>query len=419
MESDSYVSDDIIARLEADAEAREALMPFAVKSSDCIRRQNDRDVSNVMRPAFSRDVDKILNSKFFNRMSDKTQVFSFFRNDDITRRALHVQLVSRIARQIGSLLGLNLDLIEAIALGHDIGHTPFGHVGETYLSSLYQENTGRIFSHNVHSVRVLDGLLKLNLSLQTLDGVLCHNGEKGFARYEPVPLSGFEEFDRRLERCYTDEPYIRTLRPSTLEACVVRISDMIAYIGKDRQDAYRAGFGEQLKSFTGDELGFSNSNIIRTLLGTIISNSYGKDYLSIDPKYSSALENYKAENYSYIYRIPEIIDPYSSVIQPMFGELYTHFLDDLRRGDESSVIYRHHVLEMQSYNDNYIKTREDYLATEPNQIVVDYIASMTDDYFLDVYKFLFPQSPLHIEYRSYFDDMEKRLAVRGSTEAIP
>ena len=110
---------------------------FSAKSSEAIRRDPTADRESVWRPAYARDVDKIMHSPYYNRYTDKTQVFSFYKNDDITRRALHVQLVSRIARSIGSALNLNLDLIEAIALGHDIGHTPFGHAGERYLSEVY------------------------------------------------------------------------------------------------------------------------------------------------------------------------------------------------------------------------------------------------------------------------------------------
>ncbi|SHH57388.1 HD domain-containing protein [Sporobacter termitidis DSM 10068] len=151
--------------------------PNKCQNESVVRRNEERDVESLWRPSFVRDIEKILHCPFYNRYADKTQVFSFYRNDDITRRGLHVQLVSRIARNIGSLLGLNLDLIEAISLGHDIGHTPFGHAGERFLSELLQDNTGRYFNHNVHSVRVLDTMFARNISLQTLDGVLCHNGE--------------------------------------------------------------------------------------------------------------------------------------------------------------------------------------------------------------------------------------------------
>ena len=119
--------------------------------TNAIRRNNQRDKANVIRTAFVRDIDKIMHCHYYNRYADKTQVFSFYKNDDITRRGLHVQLVSRIARTIGKALNLNLDLIEAIALGHDIGHTPFGHAGERFLDELLFEHTGRHFSHNIHS----------------------------------------------------------------------------------------------------------------------------------------------------------------------------------------------------------------------------------------------------------------------------
>ncbi|MDE6557725.1 MAG: HD domain-containing protein, partial [Clostridia bacterium] len=127
------------------------------------RIANPHDDGTVWRTAFIRDIDKIMNCPYYNRYADKTQVFSFYKNDDITRRGLHVQLVSRIARTIGGALNLNLDLIEAIALGHDIGHTPFGHAGEQLLDELYCEKTGRHFSHNIHSVRVLDGIYPYNI----------------------------------------------------------------------------------------------------------------------------------------------------------------------------------------------------------------------------------------------------------------
>lgn len=141
------------------------------------REPNPHDEATLARPAFARDIEKILNVPAYNRYAGKTQVFSFVEDDDICRRGLHVQLVGRVARAIGELLGLNGHLIEAIALGHDVGHTPFGHAGERYLSRILHARTGRYFNHNVHSVRVLDKLYRRNISLQTLNGVLCHNGE--------------------------------------------------------------------------------------------------------------------------------------------------------------------------------------------------------------------------------------------------
>ena len=128
------------------------------------RKNNPHDCGNVLRSNFVRDTDKIMNCPYFVRYQDKTQVFSLVKNDDISRRSLHVQLVSRIARTIGKALNLNTELIEAIALGHDIGHTPFGHTGERILNDLLFAKTGRRFYHNVQSVRVLDSIFPLNLT---------------------------------------------------------------------------------------------------------------------------------------------------------------------------------------------------------------------------------------------------------------
>ncbi|MFR8300698.1 MAG: HD domain-containing protein, partial [Gordonibacter urolithinfaciens] len=151
---------EVEAAIRADRKAGRR-HPRAFDDADVVRREpKPHDEATLARPAFARDIEKILNVPAYNRYADKTQVFSFVENDDICRRGLHVQLVSRIARGIGSLLGLNCELIEAIALGHDVGHTPFGHAGERYLSQCYHERTGRFFNHNVHSVRVLDQLYR-------------------------------------------------------------------------------------------------------------------------------------------------------------------------------------------------------------------------------------------------------------------
>ena len=142
------LSNEIINQIESDRKLNK-INPFAFKDENATRRNvSSNDKATLLRSNFIRDVDKILNCPFYNRYSDKTQVFSFYKNDDITRRALHVQLVSRIARTIGKALNLNLELIEAIALGHDLGHTPFGHAGESILNEIYFSKTGRYFAHN-------------------------------------------------------------------------------------------------------------------------------------------------------------------------------------------------------------------------------------------------------------------------------
>lgn len=378
--------------------------PHAFSDEGILRRDMMHDQARLWRPAFVSDVEKIMHLPYYNRYSDKTQVYSFYRNDDISRRAFHVQLVSRIARNIGAMLGLNLDLIEAIALGHDIGHTPFGHVGEHMLSELYYGETGRYFNHNVHSVRVLDVLMQRNISLQTLDGILCHNGEIEQREYRPRPLNDFIEYDKRVETCYCTKKAILELVPSTLEACVVRICDIIAYLGKDRQDAIRVGMIKDMESFSMDEIGNTNAEIINNLSVNIIENSYGKSYLKMDDTYYEALTKAKTENYEQIYKAPALQDQYEANIGPMFAQVYHKLLTDAKNKNEASFLYRYHIAFIKE-NNEYAKnfSLEQYMETEPNQLVVDYIASMTDDYFVDLYHELFPDGKYDVTYVGYFD----------------
>lgn len=389
-------------KLSAEAEARlSEQFPSRIKPKySALRRDNDRDRHTVLRPAYLRDAEKIMHSLYYNRYSDKTQVFSFYRNDDISRRSYHVQLVSRIARSIGSLLNLDLDLIEAIALGHDLGHTPFGHTGERFLNKIYHERTGRYFNHNVHSVRVLDNILHLNLTLQTLDGILCHNGELELDEYRPAPLDTFDEFDKKVEACYMHEGAIDTLVPSTLEACVVRICDIIAYLGKDRQDAVKTHIINSESIFEESIIGRHNAPMINNLIVNIIENSLGKDYLQLDKKHFESLKSNKKANFKYIYKNPEQDKKYDEIICPVFEKLYETLIKQLESGDKKSIIFRHHI-DYINENTKY-KTNEDYFeANSFDDIVTDFIASMTDDYIIDLYRYLIDES-FDIGYISYF-----------------
>lgn len=367
--------------------------------TNTIRRNNQRDKANVIRTAFVRDIDKIMHCPYYNRYADKTQVFSFYKNDDITRRGLHVQLVSRIARTIGKALNLNLDLIEAIALGHDIGHTPFGHAGERFLDELLFEHTGRHFSHNIHSVRVLDSIYPYNISLQTLNGIAAHDGEMELSEYYPKALDDFETFDAQIEACYIDKSNVKKLVPATLEGCVMRISDIIAYLGKDRQDAEKAQLIKN-KDFEPSAIGTYNAEIINNLIVNIIENSYGKPYIRMDEAHFEALKKAKADNYMLIYKNDSVNDVLQNTVKPMMSDVYKKLLDDLINGNLSSPIFRHHI---DYVNSAHYARSIPYESTEPNQIVTDYIASMTDDYFIDLYEYLFPRSDKKITYKGYFD----------------
>jgi len=393
------LSAEVSKQIELD-QAMIPASPFGFNSKNITRRNAlTKDKATIWRPPFVHDIDKILHCPYYNRYTDKTQVFSLVKNDDISHRSLHVQLVSRIARTIGTALNLNTDLIEAISLGHDIGHPPFGHTGESYLNELYYKNTGRHFNHAIHSIRVLDGIFPLNISLQTLDGIVCHNGEIELEEYHPYDLSGFEEFDKRLERCYTDPAFANKLMPSTLEGCVVRLSDIIAYLGKDRQDAARVKQVEET-AFSNTIIGSFNAEIINNLVVNLIEHSYGKPYIKLDSEHFAALRAAKQENYKKIYENPATRAQLKTTVKPMIEELYGQLLDDLKQGHKSSPIFSHHI---DFINSIHYTPPVPYIQTEPNQIVVDYIASMTDDYLIDLHHYLFPESKHQVNYIGYFD----------------
>ncbi len=392
------LSDNISEQIKKDRR-NDNLSAFGFNEENALRRDNERDKATAIRTAFIRDTDKIIHCPYFNRYADKTQVFSFYKNDDITHRILHVQLVSRIARTIGKALCLNLDLIEAIALGHDIGHTPFGHEGENFLDELLFSHTGRHFSHNIQSVRVLDKIFPYNITLQTLNGIAAHDGEMELSEYHPKPLDSFAEFDMQIEACFADKKNVRKLVPATLEGCVMRISDIIAYLGKDRQDAERAHIISNAE-FESGAIGSYNAEIINNLIVNIVENSYKKPYIKMDEEHFAALKKAKADNYELIYKNDSVKSSMRGTVQPMMARVYERLLSDLINENSASPIFTHHI---SFVNKAHYKREIPYEKTEPNQLVTDYIASMTDDYFVDLYSHLFPNDKPQIEYKGYFE----------------
>jgi len=404
-------TDEERAYLREGLEREEAfLSPYATRHSQAIYERDGgrRDGGapgepsdvDLVRPAFVRDVDRVLNNAFYNRCMDKTQVFPFYQNDDLTRRSFHLQLVSRISRKIASALRLNLALTEAIALAHDIGHTPFGHGGERMLDALYRRHTGRCFNHNVHGVRLLRDVATCNLSLQTYNGILCHCGEKAFERYEPRPCDTFDQLDMLMEHCYITPGASQDLRPSTLEGCVVRICDILAYLGKDRQDAMKLGvLTRETYPAHGELVGENNAQIIQNATANIIKNSIGRDYLAMDPEVFESMQRIKDENVRLIYTSPQAHENLEVNIQPMMEQLYERFCEDVKAGDESSYIFRHHINSwVMQFNRGYVDR------WSADDIVVDYIASMTDDYFIDLFNFLYPEQAIRRSqlYHPYF-----------------
>ncbi len=371
---------------------RKVFSKYACKNNRGIRKYPDRekvpDRENI-RPIFFHDTDKIIHSLAYSRYIDKTQVFYLFENDHITHRVLHVQFVSKIGRVIGRCLKLNEDLIEAISLGHDLGHVPYGHDGEKVLDSLCKDNEIGCFCHNAQSVRFLMEIEKggkgLNLSLQVLDGILAHNGEMLSKEYKPNYGKTWEKFEEEYMKCFTEENYSKKIFPMTLEGCVVRISDVIAYIGRDIEDAItlrlieRKDIPQEIRQTIGD----SNDKIINTLALDLIKNSYDKDYLAFSEDIFKALKDLMNFNDENIYHNPQI-KTQTHKIENMFKQLFKKYYQDLENKDTDSPIYRYFLKDM---DDNYHKN------TDKKRMAIDFIAGMTDDFFNHQYNELFvPQS---------------------------
>jgi dGTPase len=372
-----FENDDLMG-LHSALNQREAefLSPLAASSSRGTRRHPENRRRGVYRQNFSLDVDRILHSLAYTRYIDKTQVFYLIRNDHITHRVLHVQLVSKIARTIGRFLGLNEDLIEAIALGHDIGHTPFGHDGELFLSRICAQHGIGGFQHNLQSVQFLERVERKgrgwNLCLQTLDGILCHDGEVHDQRLKPVWHKTFETFDQEMRTKRRDPQ--QALMPMTLEGCVVRMADTISYIGRDIEDAIRLGLitRSDLPEAAVNVLGRTNGTIVYNLVTDVIRHSSRQPYLAFSREVSNALKTLKAFNLERIYKNP-VIKHHTLKIEQLFVLLFNRYFKDLKTSNRESVIFKRYLKDM---DQRYVETHK------PAEIVRDFIAGMTDRYFL-------------------------------------
>lgn len=351
---------------------------YATKSEETIRIRKEKE---DIRTPFFRDVDRIIHSLSYTRYSDKTQVYSYKDNDHISKRMVHVQLVSKIARTIGRCLNLNTDLIEAIALGHDIGHTPLGHAGEALLNEISLRELNEYFSHNIQSVRHLmevenDGK-GLNLSIQVLDGIMCHNGEMVSNKYEPQ-TKDVEEFLKQYKNSYKDIKMSCKNRPMTLEGCVVRISDVIGYIGRDIEDSIKLGLfkKELLPENITKVLGNTNKDIINTIILDIIKNSMNKPYIKLSKDVYEALFSLKKFNYQNIY-IKSLSDDELEYYRISMNKLFSKYLNDINTSNHESIIYKI-FLDYQS--PKYLKN------TNIKRQVIDFIAGMTDKLFKEEIK---------------------------------
>ena len=355
------------------------LSNYACKNSEAERLKSEKE---DFRPPFFHDIDRIIYSLSYTRYLDKTQVFSNNENTNISKRMIHVQLVSKIARTIGRALNLNEDLIEAAALGHDLGHVPFGHVGEAILNKISLEHNEGFFYHNIQSVRTLMYIenkgFGRNITVQVLDAIMCHNGELPLGKYEPIKKTK-EQFLEEYKKSYHDKSIITNLRPMTLEGCVVRISDIIGYIGRDIEDAIRVGIikKDALPLHITKLLGDNNRDLVNNIVRDIIENSYNKPYIKLSDHIYQAIIDLKEFNYKHIYYKATTKEQRMNY-EFMFRILFDSYLKDLENKNLNSSIYKVFL--------NY--KADDYLKNTNARIVIDFIAGMTDDYFYREYNSL-------------------------------
>ena len=376
---------------------KKCLGPFAFQSKFAWREKDEKNrlagsISDLRNP-FAHDTDRIIHSNSYARYMDKTQVFFQIKNDHITRRSLHVQMVSRIARTIGRCLELNEDLIEAIAVGHDIGHTPFGHAGESAISKILQKKKAGTFVHNAQSVRVLQKLehrgAGCDLTLQVLDGILGHNGELSQQKfeYDHSKLSWEKLYDN-MEKCLKIKKYDTQVSPSTMEGCVVRVSDMIAYLGRDFEDAVTLKLvkRDSLPMSVRRVLGSTNREIVNTLCSDVIKTSFKKQFVSFSNDVFAAFKEMKGFNYSEIYGC-KLIAEQRKRFEKMVRELFDVYLKDLKSADSKQSIFKDYI---ERFPDRYFRD------TANERIVADYMAGMTDQYFLKQHELRF--MPRKIDY---------------------
>lgn len=317
---------------------KQNLSPFACLSVNSKGRERPEEQCDI-RPVFQRDRDRILHSKSFRRLKDKTQVFLTPEGDHYRTRLTHTLEVAQNARTIAKALRLNEDLVEAIALGHDLGHTPFGHAGERALNRVCPLG----FVHSNQSLRVVDVLEKdfkgLNLTYEVRDGIVNHQTEG---------------------------------TPHTLEGKIVRISDKIAYMHHDMDDAIRAGILESdtVPDYIGKVAGFRTADRLDYFIHDIVTESTGAPDIHMSPEAFKAMKDLKEWMFKNVYTNPKAKNQESKA-ESLVESLYTYFFN---RPDRLPDEYRLLMAE-----------RGDQLS----QICCDYISSMTDRYAIAIYNDLF------------------------------
>ncbi|MBN1344273.1 MAG: dNTP triphosphohydrolase [Phycisphaerae bacterium] len=376
-----------------DFEGREdaVLSPHATRFTD--ERAAHRSYpqpKDEFRTDFQRDYTRIIHSRAFRRLRHKTQVFIDPRNDHICTRMEHSLHVASVASTIAQALKLNVDLVRAIAVGHDLGHAPFGHKGERSLNAIAEKHD-LSFSHELHSLRVVDYLESpypdhhgLNLTFAVRDGIACHYGE------------GFEQ-ELRPER---QKPYDALLtmtrgkaRPATLEGCVVRWADKIAYLGRDLEDALSLDIvrEDDVPQEARDILGTSNRDIIHSLVSDLVKQGIDGDSLSVSKPVHDALNIFYSFSREKIYKTFEVTRSFEQIDRAM-RVVFEFLLDCLAKaqGDLSS-------LKKREQREPCLKVFVSFLEEDVRewdkqrreQLVIDFIAGMTDSFFTRAFVELF------------------------------
>ena len=350
--------------------------------------ESDGDIRNC----FERDMGRIIYSQAFRRLKHKTQVFFNPSNDHICSRLEHVIYVDYIASTIGNALNLNVDLIRAIALGHDVGHTPFGHSGERIINKKLKEIDDKLyFEHESNGLRVLDIIEKhngnngLNLTFEVRDGIISHCGEVYSERkLEPCRDKTEEDLSYLIQKKYRKGP-------ATLEGCVVRFADKIAYVGRDIEDALRTGVLASefdLPVAAADVMGSSNSEIINFLVQDIIENSMDKGCIMMSDHAGEALEHTLNDNVVKIYTTSKVktYEKYCDVmIEGLFDAFYEAIQSIGKAAESKSAAIRRFA--------EFVCNHPEFKANENTPLPVyvsDYIAGMTDSFavgcFNEIYK---------------------------------
>ncbi|MDI6450302.1 deoxyguanosinetriphosphate triphosphohydrolase family protein [Anaerobaca lacustris] len=346
------------------------------------------------RTEFQRDVHRIIYSQSFRRLRHKAQVFYFPQNDHISTRMDHVRFVASAARTVARCLGLNEDLAEAIGLAHDIGHAPFGHQGEDFLTEIIRMNPpleAKIpaFSHEVYGLRVVDHIAKrdsekpgLNLTWEVRDGIISHCGED-YKAYKIAPGSIHKDLENIKSRAEAGNP-------ATLEGCIVRLIDKIAYAGKDIEDAMEAGIikREDVPDRFRNELGTTNGQIIGKFIEDMIRNSNGRDYICISAELGDLLRDLIQYNRDHIYKSPEA-EGYQTQASKGIKHLFYDLSTELRSRDRFRDSHNPDPYENDSVppvyrflRDFISKDMKDvYPSGDPDELIVlDFIAGMTDSF---------------------------------------